>query len=63
LLTNQRAGKIDDSEWSAFMSLESHVEDYVQKDDTLKRVMAETTTWKNWTESIEVFKETYCRVF
>jgi hypothetical protein len=45
------------------MSLESHVEDYVQKDDTLKKAVAETTAWKNWTESIEVFKETYCREF
>jgi hypothetical protein len=34
------------------------VEDYVQKEDTLKRAVAETTTWKSWRESLEVFKET-----
>jgi len=42
------------------MNLESHVEDYVQKEDTLKRAVAETTAWKSWTELMEVFKETYC---
>jgi hypothetical protein len=53
---------IDDSEWSAFMDLLSHMEDYIEGGDMLKQAISETARWTGWDEADEAFKETYCRV-
>ena len=62
LLLNRKAGVIDDSEWSDFLNLQSHKEDYNEGGDMLKQAILETARWTGWDEADEAFKETYCRV-